>query len=746
MVGEVKLAIILTASMRGMASFDKAGGGIRGIGAAAKSAIAPLAMFAAYAAFEFLKDSIKIAMEFEQIMAEAGSIVGKTAEEMRGMTEAIREMSKEIPKSPRDLGTALYDIYSAGVTDSAHALRALELSAMTASAGLTETATAAKAGISTMNAFGMQASDLEHIFDVQFLTIKYGILRYEELAAVIGQLAPSAKAAGQEMEPMFAMLAGLTKKGLSAAEASTALARAMEGITRPAAIRAAAELGISFVELTAESIATRDEFLRQKSALDDLSNSYNRIEADVKSLGDEMAKVSLGEAKNRLEIAKIRRTAEKAGRDMTKAELDQIAALESANADLGIKYSEMSVAQQEARIQSTELNNAMEDQKIAIEEAQVAFDEQIEATGNFRPLVEIIKEIGDKYGHLGEAAKADIIGKMFPQIRAKRAILGIMGSEEDLMKITDEMMTDFGAMGEAFGFVTDTAAADAKLMENALEDMKIEIGKELMPVMAVWYDIMRDAIIPMMKNAFIPILEALMPVLKVIVEVVGFLGKLFAEYPELLWLIIGALVAWKIVQIALNIAMMANPIGLIIMAVAALIFLIVLLVKHWDEVTDALSKVGDAFVWLYEHTMKPQIDAIIWGIGLIVEALEWLWDKLKMIGDFFKDVFGGIGQVIGGIGGIFGFQEGGIVTEPTIGLLGEKGAEAVIPLKGGAVPVEIIGGGLGVGAGTGVVETHDTYSINVYTGVLPETETPESIVEKMRQSLIDKKMRGATGG
>ena len=182
------------------------------------------------------------------------------------------------------------------------------------------------------------------------------------------------------------------------------------------------------------------------------------------------------------------------------------------------------------------------------------------------------------------------------------------------------------------------------------------------------------------------------------------------------------------------------------MAVAALIFLIVLLVKHWDEVTDALSKVGDAFVWLYEHTMKPQIDAIIWGIGLIVEALEWLWDKLKMIGDFFKDVFGGIGQVIGGIGGIFGFQEGGIVTEPTIGLLGEKGAEAVIPLKGGAVPVEIIGGGLGVGAGTGVVETHDTYSINVYTGVLPETETPESIVEKMRQSLIDKKMRGATGG
>ncbi|MCK4822321.1 phage tail tape measure protein, partial [bacterium] len=620
MVGEVKLAIILTASMRGMASFDKAGGGIRGIGAAAKSAIAPLALFAAYAAFEFLKDSIKIAIEFEQIMAEAGSIIGKTADEMRGLSLEIREMSKVIPKTPRDLGTALYDIFSAGITDTSEAMKALELSAKTASAGLTETATAAKAGISTMNAFGMEASELEHIFDVQFLTIKFGILRYEELAAVVGQLSPSAKAAGQSMEGMFAMLAGLTKKGLSAAEAATALARAMEGITRPAAIRAAAELGISFIELTDESIATRDEFIRQKSALDELSNSYNRIEADVKSLGDEMAKVSLSEAKNRLEISKIRRTAEKEGRDMTKAELDRIDEIESANADLAIKYSELSVSQQEARIQSTELNNAMEDQKIVTEEAQAAFDEQIEATGNFRPLVEIIKEIGDKYGHLGEAAKADIIGKMFPQIRAKRAILGIMGSEEDLMDMTDLMITQAGAMGEAYMINTDTAAAGHQLMQNAVEDLKIEIGEEMMPVMEQWNEIMRDALIPMMKNAFIPILGALMPILKVLAEVVGWLGNLFADYPELLWLIIGALIAWKIVQIALNIAMMANPIGLIIMAVAALIFLIVLLVKHWDTVVEAFKKVGDAFVWLYEHTMKPQIDAIIWGIGLIVEA------------------------------------------------------------------------------------------------------------------------------
>ncbi|MHA1136506.1 MAG: phage tail tape measure protein [Candidatus Thorarchaeota archaeon] len=794
MAGEVKLAIILTASMQGGQAFNQAGGGIKGIGAAAKAAVPMLAAFAAYAAFEFLKDSIKIAVEFEQVMAEAGSIVGKTADEMKGLSNEIREMSKEIPKSPRDLGTALYDIFSAGITDSAEAMNALELSAKTASAGLTETATAAKAGISTMNAFGMEAAELEHIFDVQFLTIKFGILRYEELASVVGQLSPSAKAAGQSMESMFATLAILTKKGLNAAEASTALARAMDGLTKPAAIRAAAELGISFVEMTSESIIARDEFLRQKTALDELSNSYVRVEGDVKSLGEEMAKVSLEEAKNRLEIAKIRREAEKEGRDISEAEANRIAEIEDANADLTISYSEMSVAQQEARIQSTDLNNAMEAQKIATEGAQKAFDEQIAATGNFRPLVDIVEEIGEKYGHLGEAARADIIGQMFPQIRARRAILAIMGSEEELIAITDEMTDTAGAMGEAYAINTDTAAAGAQLMQNSMEDLKIEIGDEMMPVMEQWNEILRDDLIPMIQSTFIPILESMMPVIRQIAEVVGHLGRLFADYPELLWLIIGAMIALKVAQIAVNIAMASNPIGLIIIAAAGLIALIILMVKHWDEISAAFQRVGDAFKsaydssigptveaikgaiadiiegwsWLgdlfnivmasfasaYDTYIKPPLDFFVIGIMLLVDSLQGLWDMIVKVGQEFDKVFGpineaisGTGEFIGGLGeglgGVLGFADGGIVTEPTLALIGEAGSEAVIPLKDGAVPVDIIGGAVGTGTG---IETHDTYNLTIQTGVLPEQETPESLADKITQALTEAKMRGATGG
>jgi len=750
MAGEVKLAIILSATMRGAESFDRAGGGIRGIAAAAKSAVPMLALFAAHAAFTFLKNSIKLAEEFEQVMAEAGSIIGKTADEVKGLGDEIREMSLRIPKTAKDLGLALYDIFSAGITDTSDAMNALELSAKAASAGLTQTATAAKAGISTMNAFGMEASDLEHIFDVQFLTIRYGILRYEELAAVIGQLSPAAKQAGQSVESMFAGLAILTKQGLNAAEASTALARAYEGITRPAAIRSAAELGISFIEMTADSIKARDEFLAQKRALDELSGAYTDIEGQVKSLGEEMSKVSLDEAKNRLEISKIRREAEKEGRDLTEAEIDNITKLEDSNKDLALQYDTLSVAQSEASIQATELNNVMEEQKIATEAAQAAFDEQIDATGNFRPLVEIIKEIRDKYGELGEAAQADIIGQMFPQIRAKRAILGIMGNETELMAMTDEMINQSGAMGEAFEINTDTAAAGHQLMKNSVEDLQISIGEDMMPVMEMWHEIMRDSIIPLIQNAFIPILKAIMPVIKVIAQVVGWLGGIFAEYPELLWAIIGALIAWKVAQWALNIAMMANPLGLIIMAVAGLIALIIVLIKNFDKVVEAFKKVGDAFKWVYENLIKPVFDGILWVADLLIGALEWVWGVMKKIADFFEGSFGwlvGIVKTISGVvGGAVGFQEGGIVTSPTLAMIGEAGAEAVIPLKDGAVPVNIIGGTPQVAKGNGTtIESHDTISIIIQTGVLPTTETPDSLKEKMVQALVEAKMRGATG-
>ena len=51
-----------------------------------------------------------------------------------------------------------------------------------------------------------------------------------------------------------------------------------------------------------------------------------------------------------------------------------------------------------------------------------------------------------------------------------------------------------------------------------------------------------------------------------------------------------------------------------------------------------------------------------------------------------------LGELFEPVGPFPAFADGGVVNRPTVGLIGEAGSEAVIPLKGGAVPVKIDGG------------------------------------------------------
>jgi hypothetical protein len=93
---------------------------------------------------------------------------------------------------------------------------------------------------------------------------------------------------------------------------------------------------------------------------------------------------------------------------------------------------------------------------------------------------------------------------------------------------------------------------------------------------------------------------------------------------------------WVTAFWALNAAMAANPIGLVVLAIGAIIAAGYLLIDNWDAVTDALgaawdwikTAVGDLIDWLGEHW--PLILAILTGpIGLAVLAIVKHWDAIK---------------------------------------------------------------------------------------------------------------------
>lgn len=119
--------------------------------------------------------------------------------------------------------------------------------------------------------------------------------------------------------------------------------------------------------------------------------------------------------------------------------------------------------------------------------------------------------------------------------------------------------------------------------------------------------------------------------------------------------------AWAAVQWVLNAAMTANPIGLIVVGIIALIAIIVLLVGHWDKVVAVTKKVWgrikefagflkDSFialikrvgefakdmgskVWAGITSIGSKIKGIgAWVWGLFKPGMETIWDKVKKIG------------------------------------------------------------------------------------------------------------------
>jgi hypothetical protein len=135
--------------------------------------------------------------------------------------------------------------------------------------------------------------------------------------------------------------------------------------------------------------------------------------------------------------------------------------------------------------------------------------------------------------------------------------------------------------------------------------------------------------------------------------------KLVTTFPELLPLIEAGLVlwrAWAIAQWAVNAAMAANPIGLVITAIGALVTATVLIINHWQAVKDFLSG-----LW---NWMRDTASAVFSGIQNFVSSRNQalkddFTDKWNTIRNVATSVWNGISNFItGGLNNFRGFWSG----------------------------------------------------------------------------------------
>lgn len=122
---------------------------------------------------------------------------------------------------------------------------------------------------------------------------------------------------------------------------------------------------------------------------------------------------------------------------------------------------------------------------------------------------------------------------------------------------------------------------------------------------------------------------------------------------KLLGLITIAIGAWIVVQWLLNAATTANPIGLIIVGIAALIAIIALLIVYWDDVVAAV-KTFATNAWTWITTLVGNIGKAFSSIGTAISgAFSSAFNSVKTVAgnvwDWILKLFSKGGQIFSGV-------------------------------------------------------------------------------------------------
>ncbi len=166
--------------------------------------------------------SIKLAVDFDTSMSRIKGLVGASTAQMGQYRQAILDMSPAVGQGPKALADALFFVTSAGLKGKA-ALDVLRESAKGASSGLGDTKTVADAVTSAVNAYGAANLSASKAVDILSATVKSGKTAASAVAPVLGSLLPLSQRLGVSFGQVGASIASMTRIGINAPAAATAL-------------------------------------------------------------------------------------------------------------------------------------------------------------------------------------------------------------------------------------------------------------------------------------------------------------------------------------------------------------------------------------------------------------------------------------------------------------------------------------------------------------------------------------------
>ena len=176
--------------------------------------------------------STKASMDFETSMSEVYTLLpGMSADAMAEMSQDVRDFSSEVGVTTDKVVPALYQAISAGVPKD-NVFDFLEVANMAAIGGVTDLETAVDGITSVINAYGTDVISAAEASDLMFTAVKLGKTTFEELSASLFQVIPMASSLGVEFGDVTAALSTMTAQGTPTSVATTQLRQALVELSK----------------------------------------------------------------------------------------------------------------------------------------------------------------------------------------------------------------------------------------------------------------------------------------------------------------------------------------------------------------------------------------------------------------------------------------------------------------------------------------------------------------------------------
>jgi hypothetical protein len=297
---------------------------------------------------------------------------------------------------------------------------------------------------------------------------------------------------------------------------------------------------------------------------------------------------------------------------------------------LGVSDDQLRPALQKLAAQTGDLEEAQRGASLAMDIAA--------ATG--KPLSAVTDALAKAYGG-NEAA----LGKLDPKL--KDLIKGGLDAEGAMSVLAD-------TFGGAATTKANTAEGQFARLGLALSETKESIGAALLPAI--------EAVLPYLQK----------------------LGQWAADHPGIILAVGAAIATIAAAILAVNLAMALNPFTLITLGVLAVIALLAAAYKKFEAFHTIVDTVFGAMKFWINNVTIPAIEALLTVFKAVFNGIAKLWNNtVGKLAFKIPDWVPGVGGKGFDVPNIPMLANGGIVTSPTLALIGEKGPEAVVPLSRG---------------------------------------------------------------